>query len=235
MLRHGGVFRGPKVSGKIRASPAASAARRVRVIFPAGRKCCCGAAGCESFLPVPRPLWFKAALVLAAIWLVAGGAIFWARQVKVTPESLTAYLDTHPVESASSPDRSKLIEQVAGQMNALTYEQRREVRVGRRLDAFFKSLTAEEQSRFLDLTLPTGFKQMMESLNRMEPPKRKQFVERALRDMRDHEGEDAKIDQNARKMIDQGFKSFYNEASTEVKMDVAPLLEQLQKNLQGLR
>jgi hypothetical protein len=182
---------------------------------------------------VTRPLWFKAALVLAAIWLVAGGAIFWARSVKVTPESLTAYVDAHPVEAAA--DRAEVIEKVAGQMNALNYEQRREVRMTRRMDAFFKSLTPAEQSAFLDQTLPTGFKQMMESLNRMDPAKRKQFVERALRDMKDHEGTDEQIDQNARKMIDQGFKSFYNDASTAVKMDVAPLLEQLQKNLQGLR
>ena len=37
------------------------------------------------------------------------------------------------------------------------------------------------------------------------------------------------------KIIDQGFRSFYGEASAETKMDVAPLIEQLQKNLQGLR
>jgi hypothetical protein len=182
-----------------------------------------------------RPLWFKAALVLAAIWLVAGGAIFWARSVKVTPASITSYLDAHPIAGQSAADRAKLIEKVADQMNALTYEERREVRMGKRLDGFFRALTPEEQSVFLDRTLPTGFKQMMESLNKMEPMKRKQFVERSLRDMREREGEDPKIDQNARKMIDQGFKSFYSEASTEVKMDVAPLLEQLQKNLQGLR
>jgi len=173
--------------------------------------------------------------VLAAIWLVAGGAIFWARSVKVTPETVKAYLDTHSVESQSPADRAKVIDQVAEQMNSLTYDQRREVRMGKRLDGFFKSLTPEEQAGFLDKTLPTGFKQMMESLNRMEPAKRKQFVEHTLRDMREHEGEDPKIDANARKMMDQGFKSFYNDASTEVKMDVAPLIEQLQKNLQGLR
>jgi hypothetical protein len=35
--------------------------------------------------------------------------------------------------------------------------------------------------------------------------------------------------------MDQGFKTFYSEASAEVKMDVAPLIEQLQRNLQGRR
>lgn len=184
---------------------------------------------------MPRSLWLKAALVLTAIWLVAGGAIFWARSVKITPASLAAYLEAHPIAEQSAADRDKLIEKVAAQMNALTYEERREMRMGKRLDGFFRSLTQEEQSRFLDLTLPTGFKQMMDSLNKMEPAKRKQFVERTLRDMKEREGEDPKMDQNARKMIDQGFRSFYSDASTEVKMDVAPLIEQLQKNLQGLR
>ena len=182
-----------------------------------------------------RSLWLKAALVLAAIWLIAGGAIFWARSVKVTPETIASYLETHPVEEQREADRAKVIGKVADQMNALSYEDRREMRMGKRLEGFFRSLTPEEQSAFLDRTLPTGFKQMMESLNKMEPVQRRRFVERSLREMKDREGEDPKVDQNARKMIDQGFKSFYSEASNEVKMDVAPLLEQLQKNLQGFR
>ncbi len=184
---------------------------------------------------MPRTLWLKAALVLLAIWLVAGGAIFWARSVKVTPESLAAYVEAHPLTEGSA-DRTQILERVADQLNQLSYEQRREFRMGRKLDGFFRSLTPAEQGSFLDRTLPTGFKQMMESLNKMQPEQRKRFVERALRDMREKEGEnDANLDQNARKMIDQGFKSFYNDASLETKMDVAPLVEQIQKNLQGLR
>ncbi len=182
-----------------------------------------------------RSLWLKAALVLAAIWIVASGAIFWARSVKVTPETIATYLEKHPIAEQAGAERAKVIESIADQMNALSYEQRREMRMGKRLDGFFRTLTPEEQSAFLDRTLPTGFKQMMESLNKMEPVQRKRFVERSLREMKEREGEDPTIDQNARKMIDQGFKSFYSEASNEVKMDVAPLLEQLQKNLQGFR
>jgi hypothetical protein len=184
---------------------------------------------------VTRSLWFKAAALLAAIWLVAGAVIHWAHSVKVTPETVRTYLEAHPLENQSPAERTKVIDKIGDQMNALSFDDRREVRIGKKLDGFFRSLTPEEQSRFLDRTLPTGFKQMMESLNKMDPVKRKQFVEKSLRDMRDHEGEDPKLDQNARKMMDEGFKSFYSEASAEVKMDVAPLLEQLQKNLQNLR
>jgi hypothetical protein len=184
-----------------------------------------------------RSLWLKAVIILAAIWAVAGGAIYWARSVKVTPESLTKYVEKHSIEGKTGRARAKIIEEVAEQMNALGYEERREFRMGRKLDGFFKALTPDEQGRFLDLTLPTGFKQMMDSLNKMDPQQRKRFVERSLKDMqRDGENPpDGGLDANARKIIDQGFKSFYSEASADVKMDVAPLIEQLQKNLQGLR
>jgi hypothetical protein len=184
-----------------------------------------------------RSLWLKAALILAAIWAVAGGAIYWARSMKVTPESLTKYVEKNSIDDKTGRAREKVVENVAEQMNALGYEERREFRMGKKLDGFFKALTVDEQGKFLDLTLPTGFKQMMESLNKMDPAQRKRFVERSLKDMQ-REGEnppDRELDANARKMIEQGFKSFYTEASAETKMDVAPLIEQLQKNLQGLR
>ncbi len=182
--------------------------------------------------------WLKLLGVLAVIWLIAGTVIFFARSAKVTPESLVAYADTHPIDGKPAAERAKVIEKLAGQMNELAYEDRRGVRMSKGLDGFFKALTPEEQTRFLDLTLPTGFKQMMDALNKMTPEKRQQFVEKALTDMKKHEGDrppDAELDGNAKKIIDQGFKTFYSDASADVKMDVAPLIEQLQKNLQGVR
>ncbi|MHA3775354.1 hypothetical protein ACXR0O_27845 [Verrucomicrobiota bacterium sgz303538] len=123
---------------------------------------------------------------------------------------------------------------VADQLNGLTYEQRREVRMGKQLDKFFRTLSPEEQSRFLDLTLPTGFKQMMEAFNKMDAEKRKRFVDRALEDMRKDGGNDGRDpdDPHVQKMVQEGLRSFYSDASADVKMDFAPLIEQMQKNLQ---
>lgn len=184
--------------------------------------------------------WIKIVAALLVIWALAGGVIYWARSVKPTPESVMHYLDAHPVADASAQEREATINKVAKQLNQLTYEQRREVRMSKKLDAFFRTLPADDQTRFLDLTLPTGFKQMMDSLNKMTREKRKQFVDKALADMKKHEGEDnpdgqRDLDANGQKIIDQGFKSFYSDASVETKMDVAPLIEQLQKNIQGIR
>ena len=187
-----------------------------------------------------RPLWIKAALLLAGVWLVVGGAVYFARSAKATPESLLKYVQTHPVESRPAKERAKVIEGVAGRLNQLAYEERREFRMGRKMDGFFRDLSPEEQTRFLDLTLPTGFKQMMNSLNNMDPAKRKVVVTKALEEMRKAEGEGSPSgalgdDKTAQKIIEQGLKSFYSEASAETKMDVAPLIEQMQKNMQGGR
>lgn len=185
--------------------------------------------------------WIKALLLLAAVWLIAGGAIWWARNSKATPESLVRYVETHPLDGQPEKERARRLDKIAGQLNRLDYGQRREMRLGRRLDRFFKSLSPSEQSRFLDRTLPAGFKEMMDALNKMEPKKRKQFVERSLAEMKKQEGEDLppeardNLDGNAEKIINQGLKSFYSEASAETKLDLSPLIEQMQKNLQGFR
>jgi DNA-directed RNA polymerase specialized sigma24 family protein len=187
-----------------------------------------------------RSTWIKAALLLAVVWIVAGGLIWWARANKVTPEALMAYVESHPIEGKSPGERGKTVESVAKKLNHLTYEERREVRLSRRLDRFFKTLNPDEQSRFLDLTLPEGFRQMMEALNKMEPEKRKAFVERTLEQLRKDEGMDPEEarerfekDGNIQKIIDQGLKSFYSDASAETKMDLAPVIEQMQRNLES--
>ena len=185
--------------------------------------------------------WLKLVAALLVIWAVVGGVMYFARGAKPTPEAVQQYLATHPLENAGPHERGRVIEKLAAQLNQLPYEQRREVRMSRKLDGFFKTLTPDEQTRFLDLTLPTGFKQMMEALNKMPPAKRKKFVAKALEEMKREEGEERseeeqlQLDTNGAKIIDQGFRSFYSEASAETKMDVAPLIEQMQKNLQGLR
>ncbi|HEX8295283.1 MAG TPA: hypothetical protein VF593_03225 [Chthoniobacteraceae bacterium] len=180
--------------------------------------------------------WRKAAIILVLVWVGAGGVIFWASRTKPTPERLATFLSENPLENSSGRNRAKIIDGAAEQLNALSYEQRREVRVGKKLDAFFRSLTPEEQTAFLDRTLPSGFKQMMDSLNKMDPAKRRKFVERTLNDLRREEGNAPKPDDpNIERIVQQGMKSFYSEANAEVKMDLTPLIEQMQKNIQSGR
>jgi hypothetical protein len=181
-----------------------------------------------------RTLWIKAAALLLVVWLVAGGAMWWAKAHKPTPESLAAYVEAVSVENKNPSEREKEMKKISDQLNKLTYDERREVRMNRKLDKFFRQLAPEQQDRFLDMTLPEGFKQMMEALNKMPREQRRRFVTRSLKDLQEKEGGPLPDqDEQAQKIVEQGLKSFYNDASAETKMDLAPLIEQFQKNLQG--
>jgi hypothetical protein len=68
-----------------------------------------------------------------------GGAIFWARSAKVTPQSFAKYLEIHSIRrQVGAPESEDHRGEVAEQMNALSYEERREVRLSRKWTDFSK-------------------------------------------------------------------------------------------------
>lgn len=185
-----------------------------------------------------RPLWINAALALAAIWLVVGGIMMWARNARPSPESVAEYMDSNPLEGRAPDDRKKVIDEVADQLNRLGYEERRETRMEKRPDKFLKNLKPDEQAYFLDRTVPDGFKQLLEAINKMTPEKRAKFVARTIDEMRKQREEGGETppgldDPNVQKIVTAGLKSFYSEASPETKMDLAPLIEEMQRKLSG--
>ena len=181
-------------------------------------------------------IWLKTGLGLAAVWAVAGGAIHWLHASQPTAASVTDYLTRTHLTNDSSRDRAKTIWSVEDQLNEVSFDERQRLQRSGVTRQFFRELTPAEQTAFLDATLPADFKQMMEAFNKMEPAKRKEFVDHAVEEMKKHEGEgpppgvDAQMNQQ---FIDQGLKSFYTDANSDTKLDLAPLIEQMQRNLQG--
>ncbi len=183
-----------------------------------------------------KSLW-RIATGLAAVWIVAGSVIFWMRASRPTPASLSAYIDRHPIDSLAPAQRAEVIDHVAGQLNRLDFDQRQELRSRRTDRALFEQMTAEERKRFLDLTLPEGFRQLMKALNKMTPEARGKIVRRALDDLAKETPEiNERINrEEVQKMVEQGMESFYEEASADVKLDFAPVIEELQRATQNLR
>jgi uncharacterized protein YyaL (SSP411 family) len=180
--------------------------------------------------------WRNLLLSLAAVWLVALGVIFWARSAQPTAKSVADYLKKHPLTAESGSQRARTIGKVEDQLNRITFEERQELQRSGDTRRFFAELTPAEQSAFLDATLPSGFKQMMEAFNKMDPVARKKMVQRSLQQMREHQGDQrppGTDDKLAQKMVDEGMRSFYSDANADVKLDLAPLIEQMQHNLQS--
>ena len=182
--------------------------------------------------------WRNVLLALALVWAVAGGIIYGVRQARPTAQSLTIYLEKHPLPTESGAKRAKIITRVGDMLNGLNLEDRQALQGDGVTRDFFISLTPAEQAAFLDTTLPAGFKQIMEAFNKMEPEKRKEFVNRALAEAKKRQGESPPAglnEQLVQKMVNQGLNTFYAEASANAKLDLAPLIEQMQRNLQSLR
>jgi hypothetical protein len=182
--------------------------------------------------------WVKIGLWLLGVWAVAGGAIYWARHSQPTAQSVAEYLESAHIASTSGAKRANVIDNVESMLNHVSYDDRQLLNRNGTTRDFFKSLTPDEQAAFLDATLPAGFKQMMDSFNKMDPAKRRRFVDRALADMKKREGEapPQRSEQDERlgqRVIDQGLQSFYKDANADVKMDLAPLIEQMQKNIRN--
>ena len=181
-------------------------------------------------------IWLKTVLVLAGVWALATGVIHWLHASQPTAASITDYLARTNIEAQSGRDRARTIQRVEDQLNDVSYDERQRVQRSGVTHKFFRALTPAERIAFLDATLPAGFKQMMDAFNQMDPAKRKQFVERAVEEMKKHEGEgpppgaDEQINQQ---FINQGLKSFYSDANADTKLDLAPIIEQMQRNIQG--
>jgi hypothetical protein len=178
--------------------------------------------------------WLKIGGILAAVWIVIALICHFASASRPTAESVRKYVNTLNLDALNGTGRARAIAKVEDMMNHVTFEERQDLdrdAIGR---DFFKKLTPEEQVAYLDATLPTGFQQLMDSFNKMDPARRKDIVNHALEEMKKRDGQNM-VDPNnqlAQHVLDQGIKSYYRDANADVKMDLAPLMEQMQHDFQ---
>jgi hypothetical protein len=181
-------------------------------------------------------IWLKAGGLIVAVWLIAAVVIHFAQSRQPTVASITDYVNSTDLNSLSPEDRAHAIAHMEGMVNQISLDERQQLDRSQLTHKFYQNLTPDEQSAYLDATLPTGFKEMMESFNKMDPVKRKLFVTRALQQMKEHQGDgpppDPQQAQIFQHVVDQGLKSFYSDASAATKLDLAPLVEQMQLNLE---
>jgi hypothetical protein len=181
-----------------------------------------------------RPNWIKVVLLVAALWVAVYAIRTAVHRSRPTPESIAAFADANSIEAKAPAERAKIIEAIAAKVNSLEYDQRRELDKQRRMLPFWTAMNAKEKDHYLNLVLPTGFKQMMENFNKMDPAKRKRMVQKAVDDLRAHDGdrpERAMDDPQVRKIVDEGMKSFYSDATIDAKMDALPFIEALEQTV----
>jgi len=187
-------------------------------------------------------LWGTAAIV--SIWAVVTVGVLIARSQTPTAEKVLAFVENNQLDGLDPDEREDVIDRLADKVNRLPMEERQKMRVGDAARDFYNGMTPEERSRYLDLTLSRGMKQLMLAFNEMSRQERQKIVDEALEDIERFREDVAsgKIDQqeelereNAEKFINEGLKAYLSDANADTKLDLQPLVEQMQSVMQGKR
>src|SRR5204863_6848618 len=114
---------------------------------------------------------------------IAGYSI--AKNSKMTADKVRAYAQSVDLAKLSAEARAKAIRDLAAKLNQLSPEERRKARLERSGQRWFEQMTEEEKGAFIELAMPTGFKQMLSSFEEMPEERRRRAIGDALRRLRE--------------------------------------------------
>jgi hypothetical protein len=145
----------------------------------------------------------------------------------------------------SPADRAKALRELERRLNALSYEERRAARLDREWSKWFEVMSETEKGEFIEATLPTGFRQMLNGFEQLPELRRKKTIDDALKRLKEAREELAAnsediMSTNApvlseelrQKVTTIGLKAFYSQSSAQTKAEAAPLLEELQRMME---
>lgn len=185
-----------------------------------------------------------ALLGIVGIWVLAVAGYFIVKNAKVTAEKVRTYVTSVDLSKLSAADRAAALRKLADMLNRLSLEERREMRMGRTVGDWFAAMTEEEKAAFIEATLPTGFKQMIAAFEELPEDKRRRTVDQAMKRLREQQGTPSDSEEGAppplspeleAKVRTIGLKSFYSQSSAQTKAELAPLLEEMQRNMESGR
>lgn len=183
----------------------------------------------------------KGLAALLVLWLVVFAISSWVKSAKPTAEKVAAYATENPLsEIEDSEKRKEVIGNLAAMLNQMEASELRaleseEFRDPRR--KLFEEMSGDEQLYFLQRRIGRAFEQIMQSFNEMERDERKKIVERSLKRLKEGDGGPGgeRLEEADPELVEQiteaGLNAYYSEASAETKIDLAPLLEEMQRSM----
>lgn len=188
----------------------------------------------------------KGGILLVSIWFLVWGVTTWTDGRKATAVRVSEMIDESAFddwsqEMGSEVDVSKRrerLEDIAKVLNRLDLRQRDQLRENRSGIKLFTRLSTEEKIYFVELTLTQSMKRMMEAFDKMPEKERERLVEKSLRDLQGQGGEDlVRLQEEDPEVIDRivkkGLGAYYQNASADTKMDLAPLMDAFGEVLSG--
>jgi hypothetical protein len=192
----------------------------------------------------PRQRFFVwAVAAIAGIWLLAMAGNWYFESLKMTADKVRTYVGSVNFDQLTGAAREQALADLEAKLNALSYEERQKFRAGRLLNNWFARMTDDEKAQFIEATLPTGFKQMIAAFEQLPEDKRRRAIDDAIKNLRaqKNNGGAGKGGANGPPPISPeleaqirtiGLKAFYSQSSAQTKAEVAPLLEELQHQME---
>ena len=190
----------------------------------------------------------RAVAVIAAVWLAAWAGFYFFENRKVTADRVRAYVESVDFSKLTGAARAQALKDLADKLNSLSYEERQRLRGDKLMQDWFAKMTDDEKAQFIEATMPTGFKQMIGAFEQMPDDKRRKAIDDALKNLRAANGRNPgggpRGGTNApppispeleAKVRSIGLNSFYSQSSAQTKAELAPLLEELQRQMESGR
>jgi hypothetical protein len=195
-----------------------------------------------------RPLIFTA-VALVAVWAATWTAFHLAGKTRMTAEKIRQFTLSMDLARLSAADRDQAILDLADRVNALAFEERLKWRRSDEWKKWFAAMTEAERRKFIAAMLPTGFQQTLEAFSQLPADQRKKIIDDSIQRLK----EDGAIGINksvgdygpngppplSPELENQvralGMKQLYTDSSAETKAELAPLLEEMQRQIRNGR
>jgi hypothetical protein len=205
---------------------------------------------------------------IACIWALAMAGQWYFESLKMTADKVRAYVDSVDFGQLTGDARARALKELEDKLNALSYDERQKLRMQHLIDGWFVQMTEAEKSQFVEATLPTGFKQMINAFQQLPDDKRRRLIDNTMRNLENGGGNSngrqraiggtnappnsingtnappnsingtnsAPISPELEAKIRSiGLNTFYSQSSAETKAELAPVLEELQHQMESGR
>jgi hypothetical protein len=191
-------------------------------------------------------LLIRAAVALVAIWTLALAIFHFSARAKITAEKVRQFIEATDLGQLPAAQREQAIIDLENKVNSLSLEERMKWRREDSWKKWFAEMTETERKQFIESTLPTGFKQMMDSFSQLPSDQRKKLIDDAVKNLQlaGSGGVDRSVGDYGKNgppplspelekdVREIGLTEVYADSSAETKAELAPLLEQIQAQIQ---
>jgi hypothetical protein len=170
---------------------------------------------------------------LVVVWITTAIVFSTFKHSQVTAEKVEQHIQQVDLAKLGPSGRGEALHQLMDEVNALSTEERQKYRQDGRWRPLFDKMNDEEKSVFIEGTLPSGFKQILTSFEKLSPEKRKQTIEETMARLKKTSDPTSpplspSLQQD---VVRVGLNAYFTQSSPQAKAELAPLLEEMQHQM----